>query len=64
MHGTLAIADITDLNDALWDVFHIKITPSIVVFRDGAVWTRTDGMRFLGITHSALTKLQESLALN
>lgn len=64
MRGTLAIADITDLKDPLWDVFRIRITPSIVVFRDGVEHLRADGKRFLGVTGGALEKLQERLASN
>jgi thioredoxin-like negative regulator of GroEL len=59
--ATVAIADITDLNDPLWDDFRIRITPSIIVFRDGSVLQRLDGHRFLGITRSALEKFQESM---
>jgi len=56
--ATIAIADITDLENPLWDDFRIRITPSIVVFRDGEVLQRVDGRRFLGITKSALSKLE------
>jgi hypothetical protein len=60
--GTLAIADITDNGDPLWDRFRIRITPSIVVFRDGVVAGRLDGRRFVGITSSAWSQLLETLA--
>jgi thioredoxin-like negative regulator of GroEL len=59
--ATVAIADITDLNDPLWDDFRIRITPSIIVFRDGNLLLRVDGRRFLGITRSALEKLHQSI---
>ena len=55
--ATLAIADITDNNDPLWDLFQIRITPSIFVFRDGEPVKRIDGRRFIGITRSALSGL-------
>jgi hypothetical protein len=58
--ATVAIADITDLNDPLWDDFRIRITPSIIVFCGGTVQLRVDGRRFLGITRSALDKFQQS----
>jgi thioredoxin-like negative regulator of GroEL len=61
LDGTLAIADITDTNDPLWDDFRIRITPSIVVFRDGMERTRIDGRRFIGITHSKMGRLEEGL---
>ena len=61
LSGTLAVADITDLNSTLWDTFHIRITPSIIVFRDGEIRTRVDGKRFFGIGTSALSKLETAL---
>lgn len=61
MGGTLAIADITDLDSPLWDVFNVRITPSIIVFRDGEIQRRVDGKRFIGITTSALAQLESSL---
>ena len=60
--GTLAIADITAMDDPLWDLFRVRITPSIVVFQDGVERLRLDGRRFLGISGSALAKLERSLA--
>jgi Hydrogenase-1 expression protein HyaE len=59
--ASLAIADITELESPLWDDFRIRITPSIIVFRDGAIVSRLDGRRFVGITQSALAKLPDSL---
>lgn len=56
--GTLAIADITDTNGPLWDTFRIRITPSILVFREGKVHLRVDGRRFLGIVSSELSRLE------
>lgn len=60
--ATLAIADITDLNSPLWDVFRIRITPSIIVFRDGEVIRRVDGKRFLGITRARLSVLKQTFS--
>lgn len=50
----LAIADISDLDDPLWDTFEIKITPSMAVFMDGAArgWVR--GRRMIGLTERDL----------
>lgn len=60
--GTLAVADITGMDNPLWDTFRIKISPSIVVFRDGVVQARLEGRRFFGITPSALSRLESELA--
>ena len=59
--GTIAIADITDRNDPLWDIFQIRITPSIIVFREGSIQFRVDGRRFFGITASALDRMEQAL---
>ena len=61
IRGTLAIADITDTNDPLWDTFRIRITPSILAFQDGEVRIRVDGRRFIGVTAAAMRRLEESL---
>lgn len=60
--GRLAIADITDLNSPLWDTFRIRITPSVLVFREGAVVERLDGRRFLGILGRDFERLQSTLS--
>jgi thiol-disulfide isomerase/thioredoxin len=57
----LAIADITDRDDPLWDTFRIKITPTIVVFRNGTVADRLDGRRFVGLRDSDLDRLADLL---
>lgn len=57
----LAIADITDWNDPLWDSFRIKITPTMVVFRDGTPVGRFDGLRFIGLRDSDLDRLTDLL---
>lgn len=58
--GTLAIADITEMDSPLWETFRIRITPSILVFRNGEIQARVDGKRFFGITASTLAKLESS----
>jgi len=62
VRGTLMIADISDRDDPLWDVFHIRITPSILVFDDGALRTRIDGRRMIGITSAALARFEAQLS--
>jgi hypothetical protein len=58
----VAIADITNRDDPLWDVFQVRITPSIIVFRDGTLVQRFDGRRFLGVTNGDLTTLREAFS--
>jgi len=62
LSAPLAVADISDQKDPLWDIFRIRITPSILVFRDGAVQMRIDGRRFVGITRSDLARLEREFS--
>jgi thioredoxin-like negative regulator of GroEL len=61
LSAKLGIADITDWNDPLWDSFDIKITPTMVVFRDGTPLDRFDGRRFIGLRDSDLDRLTDLL---
>lgn len=58
----LAMADITDLNDPLWDVFQLQITPTMMVFRDGTPVGRFDGRRVIGLRNADLDRMAEQLA--
>jgi thioredoxin-like negative regulator of GroEL len=63
--ATLAMADITEWEDPLWDIFRIEITPTIAIFRDGELVTRFDGRHVIGLRESDLDKLATALnALN
>jgi hypothetical protein len=55
--ATLAMADITEWEDPLWDSFQIKITPTMAVFREGELVARFDGRRMIGLRESDLDKL-------
>jgi thioredoxin-like negative regulator of GroEL len=57
----LAIADITERNDPLWDSFRIRITPTVLVFRDRTPVGRFDGRRFIGLRDSDLDRLADLL---
>jgi hypothetical protein len=57
--ATLAIADITEWKDPLWDSFQIKITPTMILFRDGVQVGRLDGRRFTGLKDADLDRLIE-----
>lgn len=60
--ATFAIADITDWDDPLWDTFRIRITPTMMVFRDGAPVGRFNGRRFVGLRDADLDRLGAFLA--
>lgn len=49
-----AIVDISDLKDPLWDVFRIRITPSILIFHEGENVARYDGRRVVGLRSADL----------
>ncbi|MGA8274977.1 MAG: thioredoxin family protein [Thermoplasmata archaeon] len=55
----LAMADITSLDDPLWDSFPIKITPTMAVFQDGTMVGRFNGRRILGLRNSDLDRLTD-----
>jgi hypothetical protein len=57
----LAMAEIPDLRDPLWDAFQIKITPTIVLFQDGRAVARFDGRRFVGLRDADLDRLADIL---
>ncbi len=41
---SLLVADLTDVESPLWDLFRIEVVPSVIVFRDGeAVFRSTAG---------------------
>ncbi len=52
----LAIADITEWKDPLWEWFHIRTTPTILVFKHGTSLGRFDGRRFIGLRDSDLDR--------
>ena len=60
-HAKFAMADITEWESPLWDSFSIKITPTMIVFRDGRPELRFDGRRMVGLRGSDLDKLEEAL---
>jgi thioredoxin-like negative regulator of GroEL len=60
--GRRAIADITDLQSPLWETFGVRITPTLVVFRDGAPVGRFDGRRVLGLRNADLDRMTELVA--
>jgi hypothetical protein len=58
----LAMADITQTSNPLWDVFRIKITPTMIVFRNGLPVGRIDGKLVLGLRGPDLERLGVLLA--
>lgn len=58
----LAMVDITDTDDPIWDTFRIEITPSMGVFQDGELKARFDGRPIIGLREKDLKSLSEVVA--
>lgn len=58
----IAVADVTDLESPLWDVFHIDVVPTLIAFRDGRVVWRKDGIHGAGLRQGDLGDLRTALA--
>lgn len=53
-----AVVDISDMNDPLWETFHVDIVPTLVGFKNGEVVVRKDGVAGAGL---AKTQLENAL---
>jgi hypothetical protein len=58
----LAIADLTDEENPLWEQFAIEVVPSVIVFRDGTPIFRADGRLMEGLGPNDLTAVQSAAA--
>ena len=54
---TKAIVDLTDLENPLWEVFDIRVVPTVVVFKDGESVMRKDGVLGRGLQADAMTEV-------
>lgn len=59
---TKAVADLTDQDNPLWEIFEVSVVPTLVVFRDGVPALRKDGMLGRGLPRDAMTKIMKELA--
>jgi thioredoxin len=51
-----ARVDLTDLENPLWERFDVEVVPSIVIFRDGRVVARVDGVYGVGLGPAAVER--------
>lgn len=59
----LALADISDEDNPLWDDFEIKVVPTLIAFKEGkAVW-RKDGVLSQGLREEDLKDMVAALSL-
>lgn len=45
----IAFADVTDTGSPLWDRFEIDVVPTVLVFREGRLHGRVDGVAGVGL---------------
>ncbi len=58
----LAVVDLTDEEDPLWERFEVEIVPSVIVFRDGKTALRIDGRPMEGLHPEDLQRVDSVLA--
>jgi thioredoxin 1 len=58
----IAVADVSDENNPLWERFDVEVIPTLVAFRDGAAVFRRDGRSGRGLGTPDLKALQRALA--
>ncbi len=47
-----------DMNDPLWDRYEIEVVPTLAVFERGQIVFRADGVLGVGLSSSAIARLQ------
>ena len=55
---SLLVADLTDVESPLWDLFRIEVVPSVIVFRDGEAVFRVDGRSGYGLDGKDVGSIQ------
>jgi len=56
-----AVVDLNDLSNPLWEVFHINVVPSILLFNNGRLIQRYDGVLGRGLDRVALAEMISKL---
>jgi thioredoxin 1 len=57
----VAMADLTDEENPLWERFNVEVVPTVVVFRDGTVSFRRDGRLGRGLGPADLQAIRAAL---
>jgi thioredoxin 1 len=52
-----ALADLTDLENPLWETFDVQVVPTVMVFKDGELVHRRDGVLGQGLSESAMNEV-------
>lgn len=56
------LADLTNLETPLWETFAIDIVPTLLVFRDGELLARADGVGGEGLGPTDLARIERAVA--
>ena len=59
--GRLALVDISDEENPLWERFGIEVVPAVLGFEDGALAWRIDSPMGVGLTEQAVATMAERL---
>lgn len=60
-HAPVILGDVTDDESPLWDRFHIDVIPTVIVFRDGKVSERFDGVAGEGLAPKQLARISAAI---
>ena len=52
-----ALADMSDLGNPLWETFDIQVVPTVMVFKDGELIYRMDGVLGQGLPDNAMIQV-------
>ncbi|MGD0718950.1 MAG: thioredoxin family protein [Thermoplasmata archaeon] len=58
----IAVADVTDLESPLWEIFRLDVVPTLVAFRGGTAIWRKDGVHMVGLREEDLGELRAALS--
>lgn len=60
-HVRAAVGDLTDPETGLWERFEIEVTPTMIVFEDGAPILRRDGILGVGLGDEDLAAVRAAV---
>lgn len=56
-----ALVDLSDESNPLWDTFRIETVPTVIVFRDGEIVLRRDGVPGRGLSAEIMTEVVQTV---
>jgi thioredoxin 1 len=58
----VTLVDLSDLGNPLWETFDIEVVPTVMVFKDGELIYRMDGVLGQGLPDNAMSQVLPYLA--